>query len=137
MILYLTVWVRFTGWGNLELNGRYLNLIVELLLFTAPLLFFAATVVDTRQHSKLDIHLHHRVLQNQHSLINREIRVVGECALPLNGRICRVLSRTGVTLLTVTGQVFIAKGTAAQIDALAKRGLVKSLRLSVVQAAKE
>jgi len=113
------------------------NLIVELLLFTAPMLFFAAVMVGSAQHRKFDTHLQQYVTQEQFSLKDREIRVVGECALPLNGRICRVLSRTGVTLLTVTDRVFIAKGNAAQIDALAKRGLVKSLRLSVVQAVKE
>ncbi len=110
---------------------------VELLLFTVPLLLFAAVVMGTPHENKVDIYLHQRICQKHHTLKNSEIRVVGECALPLNGRICEVLSRSGVTLLAVTEQVFIAKGTALQIDELAKMNLVKSLRLSVVQAVKK
>ena len=62
-----------------------------------------------------------------------EIRVVGVCELPITARLRDVLCDSGVTFLTITGNSFIAKGSASQISNLAEFRLVKSLRLSLMQ----
>ncbi|MEZ4762096.1 MAG: hypothetical protein R3C26_02465 [Calditrichia bacterium] len=53
--------------------------------------------------------------------------------MPITARLRDVLCDSGVTFLTITGNSFIAKGSASQISNLAEFRLVKSLRLSVMQ----
>ncbi|MCB0270062.1 MAG: hypothetical protein KDH95_18030 [Calditrichaeota bacterium] len=103
------------------------------ILFCLPLAVVDRSTYQTKCDAPLKVRLS-LALDSQNQLINKNaIRVVGECELPLNNRLCQVLGDSGVTFLTITGNHFIAKGDAAQICNLAEFRLVKSLRLSVVQ----
>ncbi len=97
----------------------------------------AVSIARTDYHTKMDHYLYNRLLGNHSGGETQEIRIVGQCALTITPRIVQIFTRTGITILTVTGSVFIAKGTARQIEQLARHSLVTSLRLSVIQAAKE
>lgn len=97
----------------------------------------AVSIARPEYHTKLDSYLYNRLLGNNTAGEKQEIRIVGQCALPITPRIVQIFTRTGITILTVTGSVFIARGNAQQIEQLARHSLVKSLRLSVIEAAKE
>ena len=97
-----------------------LELIPVIILLMLPL----AARVDNAHPNKCDTSLQ---LQLQRALtqnINVEIRIIGDCELPLNTRLCQTLCDSGVSFLTITGNQFIAKGKPRQILQLAKMNLI-------------
>lgn len=81
--------------------------------------------------SKLDTPLKQKLAEVEASDAAAQLRFLGKCAQPIDDAMREALSGAGITVNSVTGDIFTASGTAAQIKAAAKLDFVSQLQLSV------
>lgn len=109
-------------------------MIASILLCAIPLCFFAFTMLEPGiGEDKFDPPLRKKIDKLRKNGIEQEIRVVGQCALPLNDRLCRVLAGSGINFIAVVDSVFIARGNVDHIKNLGQMPLITQLQLSVAQ----
>lgn len=81
--------------------------------------------------TKMDAPLKQKLADVEGSDTAASILFLGKCARPLDDAMREALSQAGVTVNTVTGDIFTASGTAAQIKTAAALDFVTQLQLSV------
>lgn len=81
--------------------------------------------------TKLDAPLTQKLADVEAGDAATPVRFLGKCTQPIDDAMRAALSQAGITLNSVTGDIFTASGTAAQIKAAAKLDFVTQLQLSV------
>ena len=84
--------------------------------------------------TKFDAPLKQKLAEVEANDAATRLRFLGKCAQPIDDAMREALGQTGVTVNSVTGAIFTASGTAAQIKAAAKLDFVSQLQLSVERA---
>ena len=79
----------------------------------------------------MDAPLRQKIAAVEKSDPGEVIKILGKCHHPINDDIRSQLAASGVTVGTVTGDIFTASGTASQIRRLAKMEEVAHLSLSI------
>ncbi|MCB0307371.1 MAG: hypothetical protein KDI38_26650, partial [Calditrichaeota bacterium] len=81
--------------------------------------------------TKFDAPLKQKLAEVEASDAAAQLRFLGKCAQPIDDTMREALSKAGVTVNSVTGDIFTASGTAAQIKSAAQLDFVTQLQLSV------
>lgn len=81
--------------------------------------------------AKLDAPLRKELSAREEGDRGEPIRVIGKCQRAIDAEIRRAVEKTGVSVETVTGDIFTASGSPEQVRTLAQLEIVTHLQLSV------
>lgn len=94
-------------------------------------LAFALSLPRSPHEQKIEKALRKKLDKLQLSDGTREVRVIGDCGMPVTEKMARMIARRGIKIIAVFGAMFVAKGTVEQIRMLSRMSLVTQLRLSI------
>ena len=94
-------------------------------------LAFAQSAPKSPHDEKIEKMLRKKLEKLQHSGKAQEVRVIGDCGIPVTERMARMIARRGIKVIAVFGAMFVAKGTVEQVRMLSRMSLVTHLRLSI------
>lgn len=94
-------------------------------------LAFALSASRSPHEQKIEKALRKKLDKLQLSDGTREVRVIGDCGIPVTEKMARMIARRGIKIIAVFGAMFVAKGTVEQIRMLSRMSLVTQLRLSI------
>lgn len=105
----------------------------EFITTFAPLVCIGCAVAYRKTGGKLDGVLQQHLSTQNSSKLEEEIRVMCQCALPVDERLCKFFTRYGISIIAVMDQSFVASGTVAQIKQLSNSNLITRLHITVTQ----